>query len=209
MSLYDLFNPEKYIINSLVKSIKLRKILIDIWIRILNSVLQFHISIIACYLTTINNTNILREIYNFVIPIIITIFLFFISNKISLYISVHKDFNETIVNYFIDNYSKEKLIYWKRVAVIIVFTYILLGIMLIEINNFFILISAIQAIIGFFICDIIEHQMYKRIIYFFRFLKVKYVNNDKVLISSIGEFIIEDMDIKNDYVFLSNNDLSL
>jgi hypothetical protein len=192
MGLFGLLNYEDYILNTLVKSNYARNGLIVLLIYIITGLVRFHLSIIICFIFTWNNA------FDLISPIIITVLLSMASDTLFKYVETHRPWHESVVDYIMNNYSRENFIRWKRIILMILCCYILLAITLITIDNYFIFITTIQTAISFGICDLLEQKMpqtwYNRLMgWWHRPRVVKFSNNpDDTVIDNYFQQLIPD-----------------
>ena len=118
----------------------------------MTGIIRFHLSLVLCFF--VNDSYFMDLIF----PIIVNVVLSLGSGNLYQYISTHKQQYEILAEYFITNYTKENFIIWKRIALLIVFSYIMLAVAFVTIDNYMILLSTIQSLISFIICDLIEHR---------------------------------------------------
>ena len=200
---------EKYLINRFLKSDKFKNYLIKIWSKIMAIILQFHLSLIICYLTTLDSkaNYYFVNIFNFICPICISVSISLISNKILFYVESHNHLNMYIVNYFIDNFNKKNLILWKRICVFVMCVYVCLLILFTEINNYIILINTLQNVCSFIINDSIENKIFHA--WMDRPRIIRYKNPKVVITKNLFEdndyFFIEDDNIEKDYDLCSHD----
>lgn len=153
MGLFGLLNYEDYILNTIVKSSYARNGLIVLLVYIITGLVRFHLSIIICFLIGWGN------FFDMIFPIIVTVLLSMTSDTLFKYIETHRSLHEAIVDYLINNYSRENFIRWKRIILVGICCYILLAIAVMTIDNYFILVTTIQTAVSFGICDLLEQKM--------------------------------------------------
>lgn len=200
-------HPEKFLLNKYLKSKQVRDYFVKLWSRFISSILQFHLSIVVCYLATIDTneqtyklTYCLICISNFIIPILLTVLISFSSSKILLYVEAHKHINEPIVDYIINNWTKEKVLKWKRISVLIICIYVIVIILFTEINNYIIFISTLQTMSSFYIGDIIEHKIYKKPFDMWKYRPTVKIYEEPILLSTHKENVsVDDFLVINDY----------
>lgn len=149
---FGLGNYEDYLLKAIVNSSFAKNGLMTVVTYILTAIIRFHISIIVCIL--INGTLFTDIIF----PVIVSVLLSFSSGNLYRYIETHRCQYERMVDYFIDNYSWSNLMMWKRYLLISILGYILLALLLISIDNYFIFLTTMQAAASFIICDILENR---------------------------------------------------
>lgn len=153
MGLFGLWNYEDYLIKLLVTSKFARNGLIVLLTYLMAALVRFHLSIILCVLFTFNNW------FDLITPIIISVLVAMTSDVLYGYAETHHGRYEAWVNYFIKNYSFENFIRWKRMLLTGILVYILIGLYLVQIDNYYILLSIIQTTISFMICDFLEQRL--------------------------------------------------
>ena len=153
MGLFGLINYENYLINSLVTSSYAKNGLMILITYIITGLVRFHISTFLC---TIFNSG---TWFDVITPIIITVLLSLASDNMYQYVKTHKKSYERLVDYIITNYSINNFIRWKRHVSIVIGIYITLALYLIEINNYYILLTIAQTAISFVICDMLESNI--------------------------------------------------
>jgi hypothetical protein len=170
---FGLGNYEDYLFKAIVGSSFAKNGLMTVVTYILTSVVRFHVSVIVCIL--INGTFFTDIIF----PVIVSVLLSLASNNIYRYIETHRSQYEKVVDYFIDNYSWENLMMWKRYLLGILIGYILLVLIAVSIDNYFIFLTTMQATASFIICDLLENRntLVRRIKTWWYQPSVKFVEN--------------------------------
>jgi hypothetical protein len=153
MGLFGLLNYEDYILNTIIKSEYARNSLVLFSMCIITAIVRFHISIAICLFITGG------PIFDLVFPVVVTVLLSMISDTLFKYVETHKPWHESVVDYLMNNYSKKNYSRWKRILLLVLLIYILIAIALIQIDNYFILLSALQTTASFLITDLLEHKM--------------------------------------------------
>lgn len=152
MVFFGLINYEDYIFRTIVTSTYARNALTVVLMYIITGIIRFHLSMLLCWLCSINN------IFNLVIPIIIGVILSVLSDTLYQYVGIHRSSYERLVDYIITNYSRENMVRWKRRFLLGIFIYIIIAVSLINIDNEFLFITTLQTAFTFVICDLIEHR---------------------------------------------------
>lgn len=162
MGFFGLLNYEDYILRALITSSYARSNLIIAVLYCITSIVRFHLGII------INTSLIRNNSLDLITPIITAVLLSMISDTLFKYVETHRPFYESVVDYFMQNYSKRNFVRWKRYCLFIICCYILITLLLVTITNQSIFIATVQTTIAFCICDFIEHKLsprwYKRLI---------------------------------------------
>lgn len=152
MVLFGLLNYEDYILKTVLTSSYAKNTLTILLIYLTTSIVKFHLAILFAWLFAINNS------LDYVTPIIINVIFSFLSNTMYQYISTHRYHYEIIVDYLMMNYSRSNIIRWKRYALLFIFGYVLFVLLLIRIDNRFLIIGTFQTAISFAICDILDNR---------------------------------------------------
>lgn len=187
MGLFGLIDYEDYLLKTLIKSSFTKKNVVILLMYLTTHILKFHLSALLFYFFVWNN------MFDYVFPVIVNIFLTLSSALMFQYISTHKEFFEYIVVYFIDNYSFTNYIKWKRYLLFTIWLYIIIIINLTVINNFIILVSTLQTAISFIICEIIEQKIP---LYYYRQIYDWWTQ--PTVITSSTPFLIDDYVIFNE-----------
>ncbi len=153
MGLFGLLNYENYIVNNIIHSDYARNNLILALSYTITGLVRFHLNIIICSLFYWNNR------FDLIFPILVTVILSMASDVLFKYVETHKPKYEQLVDHVMNNYSKENFSRWKRYFLISICSYVLLALLFVQIDNYFIFVSTVQALIGIVICDLIEHKM--------------------------------------------------
>jgi hypothetical protein len=190
MGLFGLLNYEDYILKTVVNSSYARNGLIMLLMYIMTATVRFHLSLIVCFIVQQNNW------MDLVSPVIVTVLISMTSNTLFKYVETHRLIHESIVDYFIDNYTRENFIRWKRILMICVLSYILLAVYLVHIDNYFIFLTTIQTAISFCICDLLEHKMhhvmYNKIMnWLYRPQITKFINRGQMIDNYLSKTISE------------------
>ena len=156
MRIFSLSTYEDYILNTVVKSSYAKNSLTLLLMCIITMILKFHLSIIVSSLITFGNS------LDLVFPIFVSVFISTISGTLFRYVETHKLSYESIVDYVINNYSKENFLIWKRTILAVLFCYSMIVLLLVRIDNYFLMISIIQTTISFIICDCLEHRTFQK-----------------------------------------------
>ena len=195
MSLFGLLNYEDYILRTIVSSTYARNALTVLLMYVITGIIRFHLSFLLCWLFTVDN------VINLFIPVVINVILALLSNTLYQYVGTHRSSYEILVEYLIANYSRRNMIKWKRFLLLGVFTYILIVLSLIDIDNTFLLISTLQTVASFIICDLMEHRqyIYHKIDRFYNKPKVNRLSKDFSIINDykiipIDSIISQDPD---------------
>ena len=193
MFFFGLINYENYLLETMIKSKYSKNLLLVMYLYMISGIIKFHIALILCYYFEIKiyTTNILIIFYNLISPIFINIVLSVLSNTIYGYVSTHKPYYESHIDFIIANYSKQNLILWKRKCILCICIYILLSTLIITIDNYLIFISTIQTAISFIVCDFIENPENLKIL-------TKKVFKDENLIVKNLNIIFDNI---NQYIF--------
>lgn len=96
-------------------------------------------------------------------PIIMGVMLSLQSNSLYAYVNSNEDRHRRIVEYFVTNYSRENFVRWRRYFLVVVFTYICIGLAIVVVDNVFLLTATLQTAATFIICDILENNIPYRI----------------------------------------------
>ena len=152
MVLFGLLNYEDYIFRTIATSNYARNALTVLFTYLITGIIRFHLSAIFCWIFTMNN------ILDLFIPIVVGVMFALLSDTLYQYVGTHRSAYERLVDYLITYYSRDNMIKWKRYVLIGIFAYILIVLMLIDIDNTFMLVSTIQTAITFIICDILENR---------------------------------------------------
>jgi hypothetical protein len=152
MVLFGLLNYEDYIFRTIATSNYARNALTVLFMYLITGVIRFHLSALFCWVFTMDN------ILDLFIPIVINVVLALLSDTLYQYVGTHRSAYERLVDYLITYYSRDNMIKWRRYFLVGVFTYILIVLALIDINNTFMLVSTIQTAISFIICDLFENR---------------------------------------------------
>ena len=153
MGLFGLLNYEDFILNTLVKSNYARNTLIILLMYVVTGLVRFHLSIILSTLIVWNN------FFDMIFPIVVTVLLSMASDTLFKYVETHRPWHESVVDYFMKNYTRKNFVRWKRIFLGCICSYILLVVMFVEINNYYIFVVTTQTIISFGICDLLEQNM--------------------------------------------------
>jgi len=157
MGVFSLLNWEDYILNTVVKSSYAKNGLTVLLLYLLTAVLRLHLSIIISFLFVFNN------FLDLILPILISVLISMCSDTLFKYVETHRSICESIVEYGINNYSRENFVIWKRILLGVLFLYILIAISMITIDNYFILVSTVQTFCSFIICDCLENKIIQRL----------------------------------------------
>lgn len=181
LKIFGLLNYEYYILNTVLKSTFARDGFVIAIIYIITTILRLHLAIVLCFIFTFNS------LFDLIFPIIINVLLSMVSKTLFKYVEIHRSQFEILVNYLLKHYSRENLIRWKRVIFIGISCYILIAIAIVQIDNYSILVSTIQTIISFIICDFLENHV--PLIWY-----TKLINwwNRPRIIPFINYYVIED-----------------
>lgn len=153
MGLFGLINYENYLLNSLVTSSYAKNGLMIIITYAITGLVRFHLSAFFCMIFSTGTW------VDLVTPILITVLLSLASDNIYRYVKTHKKSYERLVDYIITNYSMSNFIRWKRYISIVIGIYIILALYLVEITNYYILLTVAQTTISFVICDLLENNI--------------------------------------------------
>lgn len=183
MLLFGLINYEDYIFKTIVTSNYARNALTILLMYLITGVIRFHLSVTLCWLFTMHN------ILDLTVPILINVILSLLSDALYQYVGTHKPSYEKFVDYLIANYSRDNMIKWKRYFLTGVFIYILIVLVLVNIDNTLLLVSTLQTAISFVICDILENRekAYVAIDYFFSRPKSRKLLKDFSIINDYQE----------------------
>jgi len=157
MGLFGLLNYENYLLNLIVTSKFARNGLVVLLLYSITAIIRFHLSIILCLLFQVNTK------MDLITPIIIGVIMSMASDRMYKYVETHSQFYESTVEYFITNYTESNFIRWKRILMGGICTYILLGLVFVQIDNYYIFLSIIQTAFSFIICDILDQRILKTI----------------------------------------------
>jgi hypothetical protein len=155
MGIFGLLNYEDYLIRAVVNSEFAHKGLTVGLTYLITAIVKLHISAIICSVIYWNN------MADLIFPIIIGILLSLSSDTIFKYVETHKTSYEPLVDYFMKNYSRENLIKWKRIGLLITCVYIFILLALVDVDNNLIAITTIQTSIVSVSCDMIEQKMHR------------------------------------------------
>ena len=153
MQVFGLINYQDYILKTIAKSNYSRNALVLLLLCLVTSTVRLHLSLIISSIFIWNNN------FDFIFPIFVTVFFSMISETLFKYVETHRPLYENIVDYFMENYTRDNFIRWKRYILAIICCYILLATFLITIDNNLIFTSTIQTICSFVICDFIENKL--------------------------------------------------
>lgn len=153
MRLFGLVNYEDYILKAIVNSGVAKNGLLVILTYIITSLVRMHISGILCYFIYWNNS------FDLIFPVLVGILLSLGSDTIYKYVKTHEESYEIIVDYFLNNYSRDNLIKWKRIILILICGYIFIVLSLVNIDNHFILVTTVQTAVISLSCDMIENKL--------------------------------------------------
>lgn len=152
MVLFGLLNYEDYIFNTIATSSYAKNTLTIALMYLITGIVRFHLSMIFSWLFSFGC------IIDYVTPIIINVMLSFLSSTLYQYVGTHRDHYETLVTYLMENYSIQNMIRWKRYVLTFVFTYVMLALLVIPIDNMFLIVGTLQTAASFVICDILENR---------------------------------------------------
>ena len=158
MGLFGLLNYEDYLVDLVVKSDRAHNGLIVFILCLITGIVRFHLSILLCYVFYKGN------MFDLIFPIIVTVGLSLSSNLLYQYIETHRPAVEEWIEYFVSNYSLKNFIRWKRLFLLGICCYVLVVAILVDIDNYLVILTTIQTAISFIICDLLEHNM-PRIVY--------------------------------------------
>lgn len=164
MSFFGLINYEDYILRTVLTSSYSRNTLTVLFIYIVTATIRFHLSVLICWICTWGTgepgsySSFFGPIFDFLFPILVGIFLSLTSDIMYQYIATHRPAYETMVDYFMNNYTRDNIIIWKRWFLVGLCSYVFLVTALITIDNWLIFISTVETVIAFIICDIIENR---------------------------------------------------
>src|SRR3990167_8200151 len=150
MRMFSLLTYEDYILNTIVKSSYSKNSLTLLLMCAVTVVLKFHLSAIISALFIFNS------VLDLAFPIFVSLFISAVSGSLFRYVETHKTTWESIVDYFLNNYSKKQFVVWKRLFLSVLVCYSMIVLLLVKIDNYFIAISIIQTSISFIITDLIE-----------------------------------------------------
>lgn len=153
MGLFGLLNYEDFVLKTVVKSQFAEDTFTIMLTYMLTSILRFHLSIVICIL--LQNATAL----DYVMPIIVGVVLSLQSNSLYNYVNTNETRHRRIVKYFIDSYSRENFVRWKRYILAGLVAYTLAVLALTSITNAALLLSTAQTVITFVICDMLEHDV--------------------------------------------------
>lgn len=153
MGLFGLINYENYLLNSLVTSSYAKNGLMILITYVITGVVRFHLSTFLCMIFASGTW------FDLVMPVLITVLLSLASDNMYRYVKTHKKSYERLVDYIITNYSMSNFIRWKRTVSIVIGIYVTLALYLVEINNYYILLTVVQTTVSFVICDLLENNI--------------------------------------------------
>lgn len=168
--------------NSSCANIALRRILQFLTCLII----RFHLTIIISNFFRYNTT------INFFLDLFIDISLSFLNEIIYNFILKYDEVYISIANYFIKNYSRENYIIWKRYTYLLLLSYFIVALFLIEVNNNILILILIRCAISFLIWESIERKIVQN------FLSKKIENRKLSRISKVNNF--NDIEIVNDFL---------
>lgn len=152
MPLFGLINYEDYLLKSVVKSNYAKNGLTVLLMLSITGMLRFHLSIIICYLLTIN------PYIDFLVSILVGLVMSYTSNNLYQYTATQRSKYEEWITYLINNYNRDNIIIWKRYCLLGICSYIFFILKIMELNNQVIFISTCSTIITFVISDLIDNH---------------------------------------------------
>lgn len=157
MRMFTFLSCEDYILNTIVKSSYAKNSLTLLITYLVAIILKIHLSAILSFMIVFNN------FLDFVVPVIISLFISSLSGVLFKYVETHKPIYEQIVDYVIKNYSKRNFVVWKRSCLFVLFCYSMIVLSIVSIDNYFIIVSIIQTAVSYAICDCIENGSFRNL----------------------------------------------
>ena len=154
MILSNLINYEEYIFSSLITSKYAQNLLSTLLIYITTGIVKFHLSILIYWLF---NGDFFTEM---ILPIFTNVLLSQASPTMFSYIKTHDQYYTNFSKYLISNYSRANFKKWKRIVLLILFIYSLIGIYMVTVDNLFLLITLLQTFCSVVICEVIDNYQY-------------------------------------------------
>lgn len=152
------YNYGSYLFNKVVSSRLIKNKLADILIAITANVLEMQVVTGLCWLSLTDTW------LDYIIPIGISSLLAININYFYLALEPYRNNYYQLSKYLIENYTFENYIYWKRLIVTGLTIYGLGMMMLVEINNQFIIIYLSQTFVSFLIVDHYEQRFFHKVI---------------------------------------------
>ena len=140
-------NVKKKLLKKFVRSTFLKTKINFVFIMFLTMVMQFHINTILSYLLVIH------PYIDFFNQIIITIIISMNTNRFLNFVLLFEKRIYDITRYFINHYSSENYLMWKRKFILGVSSYIIVILLYCDFNKHEIILQIIQTIISFLILD--------------------------------------------------------
>lgn len=153
MGLFDLVNVETYILNLVVNSSFAKKGLVVLLSYIITFIVRLHISTLL-YMAFAQGTWV-----DLVSPVLISVFLYLISDNLYRYVGTHRPAFDKWVDYLITNYSEENFIRWKSYLSLGACLYVLLILCFVQIDNYYFFLTISQTIASAVICNLLERGM--------------------------------------------------
>jgi len=183
MGFYGLLNYEKYLINSLKNSSFSKKLLARIMMLIIVFIVKTHISMLIYIF--FNGT----FFYDNIFPIIVNIVLTMMEDSIYDAVAVYKKYFYKLSKHIIINYGKRNM-FWKRILVLIISTYILSALIFVKIDNYLIALITVQNLIAFFVIDFFNN--YNKVNEYMCEILIKPKVIKKIENKKLNELFVED-----------------
>lgn len=157
MQVFSFLPYEDYILKTVVNSSYSKSALTLLVTCLVTLVLKVHLTSVLSALVTLGN------VFDFFVPVVISVLVSSVSDTLFRYADTHKPAYERLVTYLLENYSQENFVTWKRIALLVLFSYLMLILLIVPLDNVTIMIATLQTALSFVITDCLENRTVQKL----------------------------------------------